>query len=218
MTDVTGPEVAYRSAPEEFAKGQLAMMEDHALVGRALAGLDAAFEVLMDRYSPLVIGLLYRKTHCRSDAEDLAQEVFLTAYRGLDRLREGDRFRPWVMRILHSKLVDYYRLNSRRPQVVAAGGDPDWDEGDSALGQAAEPAADPRERLSMNQTREVILQEISRMSEKYRSLMYLRLIGEQPIDEIAERLGIRPSSARMRLFRGMRTLRKALKKHGIGLE
>jgi RNA polymerase sigma-70 factor (ECF subfamily) len=216
VTEVTGPTVVYRSAPEEFAKGQLALMEDHELVTRALTGQDMAFEVLLDRYSPLVSGILYRKTSCRSDAEDLAQEVFLAAYRGLRQLRTSDRFKGWLMRILHSKLVDYYRRNSRRPQIVTTNNDPEWEEKAGPLDQAAEPSANPRERLRLDEMRNTILGEISQMNDKYRFILYLRLIGEQSIEEIAQRLQLRPSSARMRLFRGMKILRKALKKFDMG--
>ena len=62
------------------------------------------------------------------------------------------------------------------------------------------------------------MREIARMNDKYRTVLYLRLLGEETVDEIARRVGLRTDSVRMRLFRGMRRIRKALKKQGIGLE
>ena len=211
-----GPEIVYRAGPREYAKGQLAAMEDARLVGRALAGDDLAFEALMERYLPLVTGFLAAKTHSLSDAEDLAQEVFLTAYRSLAQLSDPARFRPWLMRIMHSRLVDYFRMAGRRPQMVSGEADPQREGDEGMLAQASDPAAPPDERVMRAELQALVLGEIARMDEKYRTILHLRLIGEQNSEEIARLLGMRPSGVRMRLFRGLRILRKALKKFGIG--
>ena len=217
LTQVPGPEIAYRTLPGEFAKSRLAGLMDPELVRRTLAGESLAFEILVDRYTPMVVGFLYGKTRCESDAEDIAQEVFLTAYRGLANLRDSDRVGPWLMRIVRSRLIDHYRRVSRRPQVVS---DPCRDvspEG-GLLSQMAEPSPHPGQLAAAAQTRQIVLQEIAGMKEKYRDILYLRLLGEESSDAIARRLGLRESAVRMRLFRGMRLLRKSLKKHGLGPE
>lgn len=210
-----GPEIAYHAAPRDFAKGQLALLEDARLVQRTLAGDDLAFEVLMERTLPLVTGLLAARTHCLPDAEDLAQEVFLTAYRSLAQLNSPEKFRGWLMRIVHSRLVDYYRTASRRPQMVSGEADP-LRETEGLLAQAREPSPGPGERAAAAELRGLILREISRLDEKFRTILYLRLIGEQSSDEIARHLGLGSSSVRMRLFRGIRLLRKVLSRSEIG--
>jgi RNA polymerase sigma-70 factor (ECF subfamily) len=165
----------------------------------------------------MVVGFLYGKTRCESDAEDVAQEVFLTAYRGLVHLRDSDRVGPWLMRIVRSRLIDHYRRAGRRPQVVTDPCSEASPEG-SLLCQMAEPSPHPGQLAVAAQTRQIILEEIAGMKENYRDILYWRLLGEETSDAIARRLGLRESAVRMRLFRGMRLLRKALKKHGLGPE
>ena len=90
---VGGLAIVYRASPEQYAKGRLAELDDHNLVARTLMGDDLAFEVLMDRYTPMVVGYLFGKTNGEGDAEDLGQEIFLTAFRNLTALHSHDRFR-----------------------------------------------------------------------------------------------------------------------------
>lgn len=216
MDVAKGPEIAYRAEPREFAKGQLAQLEDQRLVERALAGQDLAFEVLMERYLPIVTGFLAAKTHSLADAEDLAQEVFLVAYRSLAQLNTPERFRAWLMRIMHSRLIDYYRAASRRPQMVSGEADPERPDDEGLLAHLREPSASPGEQAAAGELRGIVLREIAGMDEKYRSILYLRLVGEQSSEEIGRALGLNASSVRMRLFRGIRLLRKMLKRFEIG--
>ena len=118
MTESSGPELAYRSSPQAYAKAQLAELDDGELVAQSLGGKDLAFEVLVDRYSPMVLGYLWGKTPSATDCEDLTQEVFLTAFRYLKRLRASDRLGGWLLRIARSRLMDFHRTRSRRPRIV----------------------------------------------------------------------------------------------------
>jgi RNA polymerase sigma factor (sigma-70 family) len=117
---------------------------------------------------------------------------------------------------MHSRLIDYYRMASRRPQLVSGEPDPERSGDEGLLAQARDPGATPGEQASLAESQALVLREIARMDEKYRTILHLRLIGEQNSEEIARHLGMRPSGVRMRLFRGMRILRKALKKFEIG--
>jgi RNA polymerase sigma factor (sigma-70 family) len=119
------------------------------------------------------------------------------------------------MRIVHSRLVDYYRSASRRPQMISGEGDPERGE-EGLLAQAREPSAGPAQHAMTAEMRDRILREIAGMDEKFRTILHLRLIGEQSTEEIARSLGIGASSVRMRLFRGIRMLRKVLKQFEIG--
>jgi RNA polymerase sigma-70 factor (ECF subfamily) len=217
LTNLTGPEVAFRSTPEAFNKGQWATLADNVLLEYVLAGHDLAFEVLMERYTPLVVGYLYHRVNSQGDAEDLTQEVFLTAYRGLSHLRSHVSFRSWLMHILQSKLIDYYRLNNRRPQLISGEQTAEDPEGEGLLARIPSGAADPRRQAHDAETRSIIMREIAALGERFSTVIYLRLIEGLSTDEIARRLGMTSPSTRMRLFRGMRRLRKSLKKLGIGV-
>jgi len=201
---------------QEFASRRRRQLEDRELIARVLSGEDAAFATLMERYMPCVLGHLAGRTRCPADTEDITQEIFLTAYRNLARLRDPERIGAWLVNIAHSRLVDFYRAESRRPKTAspAAHSDPHGSTG-WELGRDSAPT--PADVVSERQTRQVILQEIARMREPYRVVLYMRLVGEESSGEIARRLGLASATVRQRLLRGMRRLRKALRKHGLEL-
>lgn len=87
---------------------------DLALVERVLAGDTAAFDRLVRHYERAAVGSAYRILGNRDDAQEVAQEAFLRAYRSLDRLKEPSRFGPWLMRI-----VCNLSLNARRSRASA---------------------------------------------------------------------------------------------------
>ena len=189
-------------------------LEDRELIARVLSGEDAAFAVLMERYVPCIMGHLLGRTRCPADTEDIAQEVFLTAFRNLAKLREPERLGTWLVNIAHSRLVDFYRAESRRPKTVSPG-ELQERPGDSAWSVGRDPAPTPADLVSEKQTLQAVLGEIARMREAYRVVLYMRLVGEESTGDIARRLGLSNATVRQRLLRGMRRLRRALKKHGL---
>ena len=196
-------------------KQELDQTEDVELIGRVLAGEQAAYEVLMDRYSSLVVGFLYGRTRCESDAEDLAQEILLKAHANLAKLRDRRRFGPWLMRIARSRLHDYYRAVQRQPRLL-----PGEDDllAEQSLTQAREPSPDPSRKAQLTEVKQLVFNAIAQMDEKYRVVLYLRLVDEESPAAIAQRLGTRENTIRLRIYRALKLLRKALKKQGIGPE
>lgn len=175
---------------------------DADLVIRSAAGEAGAFGTLMQRYSPVVLGFLYGRVRIDADREDLLQEVFLEAFRQIGRLRQPERFGPWLMRIARSKLLDFYRRRQRHGGHETATEDAGID--------PADPAPGPREILAESELQLRVREAIGGMRDKYRTVLYMRLIAEQEPQEIARRLGINESAARMRLKRGLEMLRKRM--------
>jgi RNA polymerase sigma-70 factor, ECF subfamily len=214
MAESAGPQLAYQASVHELAKSRLAQLEDDDLVDRVLRGQDVAFEALMDRYSPMVMGFLSGKLRKPGDVEDLAQEVFLSAFRRLNSLRSAERFGPWLMRITRNQLTDFYRSRARRPQLVSELPNPD-DDNIRPWEWERDRRPGPRQLASESETRNVVFEEIGRLGDKYRDVLHMRLLGESTTEEIAEQLGLLTVTARMRLYRGMGMLRKALKRRGL---
>jgi len=158
-----------------------------ALVESARAGDRAAFEGLYHSYAPLVHGVLLARVPY-GEVSDLVQDVFLTAFRKLDALRDPARFGPWVAIIARNRAADFYRRARQTEEL--------HDE----LAQGAGRGAEASEALEI----------IRSLPEAYRETLVLRLVEGMTGPEIAERTGLRPASVRVNLHRGMKLLRKRL--------
>jgi RNA polymerase sigma-70 factor (ECF subfamily) len=126
-----------------------------------------------------------------SDAEDLVQEVFLSALRKLPLLREPSAFRGWLAAIARNRAIEFHRASRRRAE---------WPE-DEVPGRAVQG---PHVEALM------ILDVIRKLPEAYRETLILRLVEGMTGPEIAQRTGLTPDSVRVNLFRGMKLLREQL--------
>ena len=176
-------------------------LEDHELLARAQEapeGDTRAFEELVRRHQAKVL------TNCRylsgspSDAEDLAQEVFVKAYFGLARFEGRSSFETWIRRIKSNHCINF--VTKKRVKTVDA--DPVVVENAAAQGPEAEremDRADTRERVGT-----VLLE----MTETLRIPLVLRDMDGMAYDEIADELGIGLSAVKMRIKRGREEFRR----------
>ena len=86
---------------------------DRELIQAVIAGEKTAFAELYDRYGPLVRAICYDTTRNLTDAQDLAQDVFMRAYEKLGRLRDRDRFGKWVVGIARFRCKEWRRQRSQ---------------------------------------------------------------------------------------------------------
>ncbi|HVL67680.1 MAG TPA: sigma-70 family RNA polymerase sigma factor [Vicinamibacterales bacterium] len=164
--------------------------EDALLVRRARDGDESAFARLYARYARTIHGVLLARVST-ADAEDLVQEVFLTAWRGLDTLRDPAAFGGWLSRIARNRATDLQR------RAIDAVDLPQHLEAPGTAGAAAEANA--------------VLDVIRTLPEAYRETLVLRLVEGLTGPEIAERTGLTAASVRVNLHRGMKLLREQLK-------
>lgn len=175
--------------------------QDAILIARVLDGSPNAFEPLVRRYLPVIQGFMLNRLGPGGPWDDLVQETFVAAYRDLARLRQPDRFGPWLVRIAKSKLADHRR--SRR-----------WEDANAA----PSGSADPRVAIGDSLTRAAVLNAVARLPDRYRVVVYMHLFAEEAPADIAVRLGMNESTARTRLQRGLEKLRGALRREGITKE
>lgn len=178
------------AAPEEEAPRRLARAEITALVARARAGDRGAFDSLHRRHERMVHGVLLSLVPT-VEADDLVQEVFLSAWTRLGSLRDESAFGAWLASIARRAAVDSHR-SRRRPEALS----------DSLADRHASPA-DAAEAAR-------ILLAIRSMPEAYRETLALRLAEGLTGQEIAEQTGLTPGSVRVNLHRGMAMLRERL--------
>ncbi len=166
-----------------------------ALAQRAQGGDRAAFGALYERYAGLVHGVLLSTVN-PAEAQDLVQEVFLSALRAIRRLEDPARFGPWVASIARNRGRDALRSRSRDVEDLAEHAEPAV-EPESSDGDESEEAA-------------LALAAVKSLPEAYRETMILRLVEGMSGPEIAARTGLTHGSVRVNLCRGMKLLRERL--------
>jgi len=161
------------------------------LVAAARDGDGDAFDEVYRRTARSVHGLLLARVPPR-EADDLVQEVFLTAWRRLEALREPAAFRGWLATIARNAAADWHRAPARRTEGEA----PD----DSHATPGAQPSPEALAALSA----------IGKLPDAYRETLLLRLVEGLSGPEIARATGLTPDSVRVNLSRGMKRLRALL--------
>lgn len=164
-------------------------LSDEALAAQAKAGERAAFEMLCDRYLPIVIRRL-RMLLPSSAVEDVAQEVFIAVVKSIRRYREDALFRTWISAIIRFKVADYYRGEKRQPDTV---------ELDPAYHSPSEGTEAWREQA-------VALLALQRLKPDYQEVLMLRFAEGLPFKQIAGVLGISLEAAKSRYRRAIQAL------------
>lgn len=169
--------------------------KDLADVERVLHGDTAVFENLVRRWQGPLINLAYRFCRDQARAEDMAQEAFLRAYRGLAGWRRQGSFSTWLFALA----TNSYRSDLRRIPARMV-----------PLEETAEPA-DQRAPEWENENRERRVREaVTTLPEKYRDAVILYYFHELDLAEAARTLGVPEGTLKARLFRGREILRNKL--------
>lgn len=165
-----------------------------ALVRRAQQGSRRAFSALWQQHAAIVHAILLTMVQ-EAEADDLAQEVALAAFRALPGLQQPERFAAWLCAIARNTGRDGLARRRRSVEVDLDQVPPER--------MAAPPGGDP---LAADE----ILAQIRQLPACYREPLLLRLLLELSGPEIAERTGMTEGSVRVNLCRGMKLLRQRL--------
>ena len=174
---------------------------DESLVILAKQGDWAAFEKLFNRHRTLVYRYAYQMVGRRDDAEDIVQEVFVRAYKNLDRYRDEARFTTWLLRIATNLTTDRARMSNRR-QVL------EQKESQGALTwMTTNISEDPVENLELDRKVVILRKALNALPEHHRNMIILRDIEEKDYNDIAEICGCTVGGAKLRVLRARRALR-----------
>ncbi|MFQ6036662.1 MAG: RNA polymerase sigma factor [Sedimentisphaerales bacterium] len=147
---------------------------DKMLVKAVLSGEEAAYGRLYDKYAPLVRAICYDATGNLADAQDLAQDVFLRAYRRLRRLREPELFGRWIVAIARLRCKEWLRETSRRQDEH------------SRLNDAKSAIAGCSNENQIERLRE----EIAKLPEKERLVLHTFYLQSKSADNACRILGL----------------------------
>ncbi len=177
-----------------------------ALLVRLQAGDDAAFEELVRENAPRMLAVARRFVADENEAQDILQEAFLSAFRGIQRFEGGSKISTWLHRIVVNAALMRLRKKKRRREVQVDELLPGFlEDGHLASIPKGWPAAD--QRLEQEDTRAKIRGLIDELPESYRSVLLLRDIEEFSTQDAAHILEITPGAVKTRLHRARQALR-----------
>lgn len=178
-------------------------------LAQARGGDAQGYRALVERYSPKVFRLAYRITGNEADAEDVVQDAFLRAYRGLGKFDERSQFSTWLYRITTNAALDLIRKRKRHEdnREQASATDPDALHPTETI-----PAGNPSpDRLVLSaEVKEKVEEAMNRLSPKEKAAFVLRHFEGMSIAEIARTLDMGSSAAKNNIFRAVQKLRREL--------
>jgi RNA polymerase sigma-70 factor, ECF subfamily len=166
------------------------------LIERCRADQRSAHDELYHRFRRQVAGNLFRVLGDRSDLEDLVQEVFVIAFRGLDKFRGDARLSTWLYRICVNVALGRIRTRRRRPNAIGVV-DLDATAPDPSLTERPET---PDKSLERQRDRERVYEALEQLAPKKRIVLYLHEIEGLDLKEIAYLVDSNPVTVRTRLF------------------
>lgn len=178
-------------------------MDEAELVRRAQRGDADAFGELVRQHETRILRLV-RGMVPEHDAEDVAQDAFLKAFRKLPEFDGRSRFYTWVYRIASNTAMDWCKRERYRRHAPL----PATPEGEDAL---ADETPGPRKAAHRRELAAAIDAAIASLPEHYRTMVVLREVEGLSYEEIGETLGITKGTVESRLFRARERLREKLK-------
>ncbi len=167
------------------------------LVARATEGDRGAFDQLAREHFNEVFRLLHRMVGNHEDAEDLAQECFVRAYRSLRFFRGEGSFAAWLGRIALHLARDHHRRRGRGLPLVAI--DPGAAEPQSREGE-------PARQLSRREMIQKVGEAIERLPHNLRAAVVLRVLEGRDYAEVAEATGMKPTTVRTQVMKARKRL------------
>jgi RNA polymerase sigma-70 factor (ECF subfamily) len=193
------------SAPRKRRDWPLTRSEstDEELLALARQGEEGAFDDFVRRHTATVHRWMARSVG-EDDADDMTQEVFVNAYRGLSRFRGEAPPRAWLAAIANNAVKNRYRSRSRFRRVFAGSTDADPER------EPREPGAGPEEKARTGESRRAVAEALKLLPPDFRMPVVLRDIEEWSYEEIAASLALPIGTVKSRIARGRGQLKEIL--------
>lgn len=181
---------------------------DTELARRAARKDGAAFEAIMRRHNQLLFRTARGIVRSDGEAEDVAQEAWMHAWRALSGFRAESKLSTWLVRITVNEALG--RLRRKSAQIIPLETAMMSSDKDTRTALTEAPARGPEHSVERSQLRALIEARIAVLPEAFRSVFMLRAIEEMSVDEVAEVLDIPAATVRTRYFRARALLRESL--------
>jgi len=171
--------------------------DDTCLVQETLAGNQASFQILVERYQTRLFALVRHYTKNPYEIEDVVQETYLKAYSRLDSFQHQSSFYTWIYRIATNTVLDFLKRRGRSP--VTAVEDPELVQ--STATPSSQRIVSPDTRMQREEIQQITATILEGMPEIFRTVLVMREFEDMAYQDIADVLGISIGTVESRLFR-----------------
>ncbi|GHV00989.1 RNA polymerase subunit sigma-24 [Bacteroidia bacterium] len=190
-----------------------AQIDDQYLHAYLTHGDGDALESLVERHRARVLNYIHTMIKDRELAEDICQDVFFKIKKVLDQGRYVDsgRFLPWVLRIAHNQVIDYFRQNKIENRYTAS------DDKSDVLSNVRFSDPNAEQLMETSQTEEMLRRLIETLPEEQRQVVWMRYYNSMSFSEIAEETNVSINTALGRMRYALINLRKSIADNCISL-
>ncbi|TWO32937.1 sigma-70 family RNA polymerase sigma factor [Seonamhaeicola sediminis] len=185
---------------------------DATLVKNYIKGDEYALETLVYRHKQKIYSFIYSKVYDRDVTEDIFQDTFIKVIRTLKAgsYNEEGKFLPWVMRIAHNLVIDFFRKNNRMPKFDNTGEF-------SIFSVLSDSTLNAEKSIIKEQVESDVRRLVEELPDDQKEVLLMRIYNDMSFKEISERTGVSINTALGRMRYALINLRKIIEKHHIVL-
>ena len=180
-------------------------LNDNEIISKVLSGDTQAYAVLVNRYQNYVFTLAMRMVKTREDAEEVAQDIFVKAYRALADFRGASKFSTWLYTIVNTTCITF--LRKKRLEVHSLDNENVFEAADNQDSGFRANQVEQKSKLAM------VNNAIALLNSDDAEIITLFYKGEQTLEEIAQVLGIEANAVKVRLHRARGRLKEKMQQH-----
>lgn len=184
------------------------MLQDEQLIQESSAGSQAAFELLIQRWDSRMLSYFYRCTGSMEDAKDLRQELFLRVYQSRNRFKPNGKFTAWIYTIASNLAIDKVARKKTVKTLPI--------ENEHEMKHPTEDKENSaRNAVHSGKLQDWIGSALQQLPSDQRIALVMRHYEELTFVQIAQILETSESTVKTRVYRGLQSLKKELKRNGI---
>ena len=183
---------------------------DALLVKNYIDGNENCLSILIQRHQSKIYGFIYSKLSDRDVADDVFQDTFIKVIKTLksNSYNEEGKFLPWVMRIAHNLIIDFYRKNKKMPMVRET-------EEFSIFSIISDNSLNIEGQLICNQVETDVQKIIEKLPDDQNEVVMMRIYQDLSFKEISDLTGVSINTALGRMRYALQNMRKVIEKNKI---
>ncbi|AXP82420.1 ECF RNA polymerase sigma-E factor [Mariniflexile rhizosphaerae] len=186
------------------------LIQDSTLVSNYIKGDESALEILINRHKQKIYSFIYSKVYDRDVAEDIFQDTFIKVIRTLKKgaYNEEGKFLPWVMRISHNLVIDFFRKSSRMPKF-------DNTDEFNIFSVLSDNSLNAENSIIKEQVETDVRRLVEELPGDQKEVLLMRIYEDLSFKEISDKTGVSINTALGRMRYALINLRKIIDKHNI---